>query len=100
MSDSTFEALANIPGHLSSFAASAQDGKVVQSSEGSTNTEKTSLAAYQLLGDATILAKLTPELQQDKLKRITVTFPSQYHVFTVSDDTIYGIERTNNVSAQ
>lgn len=30
MSDSTFEALANIPGHLSSFAASAQDGKVVQ----------------------------------------------------------------------
>lgn len=30
MSDLTFEALANISGHLSSFAASAQDGKVVQ----------------------------------------------------------------------
>jgi hypothetical protein len=29
------------------------------------------LAAYQLLSDATLLAKLTPDVQQDKLKRIT-----------------------------
>jgi hypothetical protein len=30
MSDSTFEALANIPGHVHSFAASIHDGKVIQ----------------------------------------------------------------------
>lgn len=44
-----------------------------KSSAGSTEatTDKTALAAYQLLKDATILAKLTPDIQQDKLKRIT-----------------------------
>lgn len=30
MSDSSFEALANIPGHVQSFAASIKDGKVIQ----------------------------------------------------------------------
>jgi hypothetical protein len=29
MADSTFDALANIPGHMSSFSASAQDGSLV-----------------------------------------------------------------------
>ncbi|GAA5814171.1 hypothetical protein MFLAVUS_007664 [Mucor flavus] len=100
MSDATFESLANIPGHIGSFTASVQGGKVIQSSGDEASTEKVALAAYQLLNDATLLGKLTPEIQQDKLKRITVTFPSQFHAFTVSNDTIYGIERTNNASNQ
>ncbi|KAI9354750.1 hypothetical protein BD770DRAFT_473968 [Pilaira anomala] len=96
MSETTFESLANITGHISSFTASANDGKLVQSSDDELNTEKTALAAYQLLTDATLLGKLTPEIQQDKLKRITVTFPNQFHVFTVSNDTIYGVERSTS----
>lgn len=30
MSDSTFEALSNIPGHISSFSASLKDASVIQ----------------------------------------------------------------------
>ncbi|CAO3626663.1 unnamed protein product [Mucor hiemalis] len=101
MSNSSFEALANIPGHVQSFAASITNGKVIQSSSKDTEeVERVSLAAYQLLTDATVLGKLTPDINGDKLKRITITFPSQYHAFTVSNDTIYGIERTNNTPSQ
>ncbi|KAK4518167.1 uncharacterized protein ATC70_001518 [Mucor velutinosus] len=98
MSDPNFEALANVPAHISSFSASASDGNILQST--SQFRPETGLAAYQLLSDASLLGKSTPEIQQDKLKRITVTFPTHYHAFTVSNDTIYGIERTNNSSSQ
>ncbi|KAL7317246.1 hypothetical protein PS15m_003630 [Mucor circinelloides] len=98
MSDPYFDALANIPAHLSSFSASALDGSISQST--SEFRPETGLTAYQLLSDASLLGKSTPELQQDKLKRITVTFPTHYYAFTVSNDTIYGIERTNNSSLQ
>ncbi|OAD08533.1 hypothetical protein MUCCIDRAFT_105503 [Mucor lusitanicus CBS 277.49] len=69
MSDPNFEALASVPAHISSFSASASDGSVQQSTSGFRS--ETGLAAYQLLSDASLLGKSTPEIQQDKLKRIT-----------------------------
>ncbi|GAN06387.1 hypothetical protein MAM1_0121d05869 [Mucor ambiguus] len=69
MSDPNFEALANIPAHISSFSASASEGNTLQST--SNFRPETGLAAYQLLSDASLLGKYTPEIQQDKLKRIT-----------------------------
>ncbi|KAL9553073.1 hypothetical protein MBANPS3_003475 [Mucor bainieri] len=69
MSDSNFDALANVPAHISSFSASASDGNILQST--SKFRPETGLAAYQLLSDASLLGKSTPEIQQDKLKRIT-----------------------------
>ncbi|KAG1055012.1 hypothetical protein G6F43_003013 [Rhizopus delemar] len=92
MSDSTFEALSNIPGHISSFSASLKDASVIQSN-GTSEVDRVAKVAYHLLTNGISIAKSTSSIQQDKLKCITVTFPSQYHAFTLSNDTIYGIER-------
>ncbi|OBZ90977.1 hypothetical protein A0J61_00965 [Choanephora cucurbitarum] len=98
MTDPTFEALASIPGHLSSFVASARDGQMLQST--ADNNEKVALAAYQMVADASLLSQKTTGFQQDKLEHITVTFPNEYHTFTISNDLIYGIERVNHASTQ
>ncbi|KAG2192643.1 hypothetical protein INT46_001101 [Mucor plumbeus] len=69
MSDSAFDSLANIPSHISSFSSSANDGSILQTTPN--YRPETGLAAYQLLSDSSQLGKSTPEIQQDKLKRIT-----------------------------
>ncbi|KAI8360825.1 hypothetical protein BD560DRAFT_404837 [Blakeslea trispora] len=100
MTDPTFEALASIPGHLSSFVASTRDGQLLQSTNTTADSEKVASAAYQMLNDALLLTRNTTGFQQDKLENITVTFPNEYHTFTISNDLIYGIERANNTLNQ
>ncbi|CAO3695706.1 unnamed protein product [Rhizopus stolonifer] len=101
MSNPVFESLSNTPKHISSFSASAKDASVIQSTRTS-QTESNNIAkvAYHLLNNGVSIVKSTPSLKQDKLKCITVTFPSQFHAFTVSNDIIYGVERKNSTSSQ
>ncbi|KAL0078082.1 hypothetical protein J3Q64DRAFT_1845479 [Phycomyces blakesleeanus] len=93
MSDANFDALSSLPGHLSSFSASVDNGKVINSTASPEETAREARVAYQLLNDASHLGTLFNENEADKLKRVTVTFGSHYHTFTANSDAIYGIQR-------
>ncbi|KAI8391827.1 uncharacterized protein BYT42DRAFT_611011 [Radiomyces spectabilis] len=71
MSDAKFTALQDIPGHIASFSASASDGRVLHTSRTEKETTKEAQAALRLLRDATRIARQVPELEHERLQRIT-----------------------------